>query len=259
MALAILLFKILTFLITRMDWTVSKIKQLPTKNGFYLRGNDMSRIETFVAASFAFLMTMIMVAGNDIPKNIEGFKLAILYIPAFIICAVQIIWIWYEHATWSRRYGLEDAWTIVLSGLLVVIILIYIYPLKAMAAGFFTWVSDDIFPSSLKINSQSDIRFLFIFFSIGFAALATTFCLMNRLVIKKAESLMLTEWELYQTKTELYAWLVMLGTAITSVLLACILNGPAMSLAGMIYSSFGITITLLHHKRAKKAPAISYY
>jgi hypothetical protein len=31
-----------------MNWTNQKLVELPTKNGFYLRGDEMSRIETFV-------------------------------------------------------------------------------------------------------------------------------------------------------------------------------------------------------------------
>ncbi|TQV89556.1 DUF1211 domain-containing protein [Aliikangiella coralliicola] len=239
-----------------MKWTPEQLLQLPTKDGFFLRGDNMSRVETFVAAAFAFLLTMVMVAGNEIPKSIAEFQLAVLNIPAFSVSALQIIWIWYEHAVWSRRYGLEDAWTIVLSGSLIVIVLTYVYPLKAMAAGFFSWISDGFFPSNMTVNSEDEIRFLFYFFSSGFFALALNLWAMHKLALARARQLQLTDWEIYQTKTQAMSWLVIMITSLLSILLTTILEGNTIAFAGIIYASFGITLTLLHSMRAKNAPSL---
>jgi hypothetical protein len=214
----------------------------------------MNRIETFVAAAFAFLLTMVMVAGNDIPQDIAGFKMAVLNIPAFCVSALQIIWIWYEHAVWSRRFGLEDAKTIVLSGLLIVIVMVFVYPLKAMAAGFFHWLSDGFFPTNIIIETIDDVRFLFLLFSIGFLLMSLTLWMMNRLVLAKSEELLLTPWEYYQTVTECYGWLIMILTSLASIGLTLTLNASALSLSGLIYSSLGVSMTILHFRRAKAAP-----
>ena len=239
-----------------MNWTNEELLRLPVKDGFYLRGNEMSRIETFVAAAFAFLITMVMVAGNDIPQDVDSFRIAVLNIPAFAICALQIIWIWYEHAVWSRRYGLEDAWTIFLSGLLIVVVLVYVYPLKAMAAGFFHWMSGRYFPSSMSVQSIEDIRFLFCFFSGGFLALSFILWQMQTLVLKRAKELSLTSSEYYHSQTQAFAWTIMMFTSFVSIILAYFLEGRSIAWAGLIYMHLGVTLTLYHRFRFNKAPQV---
>ncbi len=240
-----------------MNWTKDNLAGMPYKNGFYLRGDNMSRVETFVAAAFAFLLTMVMVAGNDIPVNVDDFRAAVFNIPAFVICAVQIIWIWYEHAVWSRRFGLEDAWTVCLSGFLIVIVLVYVYPLKAMAAGFLSWISNNYFSSDLQPNSIDDVKFLFYFFSGGFLMLSLCFWAMHQMVLSRAKILCLNQWEAYQTKTEALGWLIMMMTSLISITLTKFLQGNAVAYAGIIYASLGISMTMLHILRARRSPAES--
>jgi hypothetical protein len=44
---------------------------LPRLGGFRLRGIAMTRLETFIDAAFAFAITMLVIAGHQIPDDIE--------------------------------------------------------------------------------------------------------------------------------------------------------------------------------------------
>ena len=52
--------------------------------------------------------------------------------PAFVASIIVLGIFWRGHWLWSRRYGLEDGVSIFISWAMIVTILIYIYPLKAI-------------------------------------------------------------------------------------------------------------------------------
>lgn len=108
-------------------------------NGFRLRGTEMTRIEVFVDAAFAFSVTMLMISFDAIPTSLDEMIAAMKSIPAFVVSVIQIMWIWYTHSKWSKRFGLDDAVTVALSTALLIVVLVYIYPLRIMAAGMFSW------------------------------------------------------------------------------------------------------------------------
>ena len=42
---------------------------LPREDGFRLRGQSVTRLETFVDAAFAFALTLLVIAGDDLPDS----------------------------------------------------------------------------------------------------------------------------------------------------------------------------------------------
>src|ERR1041384_5102807 len=105
---------------------------LPRLNGFRLRGVAMTRLETFIDAAFAFAITMLVIASQQIPDDIETLLAAFKNVPAFIASIIVLGIFWRGHWLWSRRYGLEDGVSIIISWAMIVTMLIYIYPLKAI-------------------------------------------------------------------------------------------------------------------------------
>lgn len=174
---------------------------------FRMRGESMTRIETFVAAAFAFATTMLVISLGTIPSSIEEFILAVKNIPSFLASSATILWIWHSHADWSRRYGLEDAKTIMLSGMLICVVLVYIYPLRLMMQGFFFQLTGGFFPFELPIEEYWHLRFMFSFYSIGFTVLSVNFWLLYRHSLSKCHLLELTEFELFETKNINAHWL----------------------------------------------------
>src|SRR2546429_1700643 len=45
---------------------------LPRLRGFRLRGMQMTRLETFIDAAFAFAISMLVIAAQQIPDNIQA-------------------------------------------------------------------------------------------------------------------------------------------------------------------------------------------
>src|SRR5207244_12291218 len=66
-----------------------------------------------------------------IPSNIQAVLAAFKNVRTFV-CSVAVLGIfWRGHWLWSRRYGLEDSVSILISWAMIVTILIFFYPLKA--------------------------------------------------------------------------------------------------------------------------------
>ena len=128
-----------------------------------MRGLEMTRIEVFVDAAFAFAVTMLVISFDAIPRTYPEMVIAIKTIPAFVAAVAQLVWIWQAHNLWSERYGLNDGRTIWLSARLLVVVLIYIYPMRIMAQGFFAWISRGYLHISFNLLSMEELSAMFVF------------------------------------------------------------------------------------------------
>src|SRR5438046_8966327 len=79
---------------------------LPQLRGFRLRGMEMTRLETFIDAAFAFAISMLVIAAQQIPDDIASLLAAFKNVPTFI-CSIAVLGIfWRGHWLLSWRYGL---------------------------------------------------------------------------------------------------------------------------------------------------------
>src|SRR2546428_1551274 len=83
----------------------AQLDALPRLRGFRLRGMQMTRLETFIDAAFAFAITMLVIAANQIPDDIETLLGAFKNVPAFVTSVIVVGIFWRGHWLWSRRYG----------------------------------------------------------------------------------------------------------------------------------------------------------
>src|SRR5262249_34921168 len=152
---------------------------LPRLNGFRLRGIAMTRLETFIDAAFAFAITMLVIATQQIPDDIETLLAAFKNVPAFVASIIVVGIFWRGHWLWSRRYGLEDGISIFISWAMIVTILIYMYPLKATFSSMWFFLSNGRVGHTLGAHSVSQVRSLFALFALGFTAIALEVMLLN--------------------------------------------------------------------------------
>src|SRR6202011_878624 len=110
----------------------ANLDELPRLNGFRLRGIEMTRLETFIDAAFAFAITMLVIASGQLPDDVDALLNAFKNVPTFVASIAALGAFWHGHWLWSRRYGLEDTTSIVISWGMLVTILIYVYPLKLL-------------------------------------------------------------------------------------------------------------------------------
>jgi hypothetical protein len=133
---------------------------LPRLDGFRLRGIAMTRLETFIDAAFAFAITMLVIATQQIPDDIETLLAAFKNVPAFVASIIVLGIFWRGHWLWSRRYGLS----IFISWAMIVTMLIYSYPLKVIFSSMWFWsaVVASVTCSARILNHKSALssRFL---------------------------------------------------------------------------------------------------
>ncbi|MCC2615910.1 TMEM175 family protein [Aestuariibacter halophilus] len=222
-----------------------------------MRGEGMNRIETFVAAAFAFAVTMLVISVGSIPQSFEEFVLALKTIPAFAASFAVIVWIWHAHATWCRRYGLEDGMSIFLSSLLVFLVLIYIYPLRLMMQSLFHFLSDGALPFIFPLKTLEQARFMFTFYGIGFLCVGLNFIGLYRYALRRQEPLALSPYEVTEARYDVHVWVVAVCISLLSLILAWVLPAQWLSLAGFTYFLLFPCYTVLDNRHRKALAAIA--
>lgn len=200
-----------------------------------MRGENMARMETFFAAACAFAVTMVVTSVGSIPHTLTDLIAATKQIPAFVASFSVIAWIWHTHSVWSKRFGLEDTKTVVLSCLLILLILIYMYPLRIMIQALFAVLSDSFFPSLIRFKSEWEVRFTFILFGVGFVLLSLNFVGLYWHGYGAQMPLALSEFERYQTRTEIDVWFSCTGLCSAALCLSIALPINAIDWAGYSY------------------------
>lgn len=211
---------------------------LGEQQGFRWRGGEVSRIEGFSDAVFAFAVTLLVVS-LEVPRNFEELLGTMRGFLAFGICFTFLVWIWYEHYIFFRRYGLQDGFTIVLNAILLFVVLFYIYPLKflftALVALFFNLVPPG---GAIEIKANLAPK-LMIIYSLGFLAIFVIYLLLYLHAYRKRAALELNAIELVYARSDIYAALINIGVALLSILLASSGGERSSFWAGVIYAING--------------------
>jgi hypothetical protein len=230
------------------------LDSLPRLRGFRLRGMQMTRLETFIDAAFAFAISMLVIAANQVPDDIEMLLGAFKNVPAFVASIVVLGIFWRGHWLWSRRYGLEDGMSILVSWAMLVTILIYIYPLKAIFGSMWFLLSDGRFGHALGLRTDAEARALFAIFAVGFTAIALEIVLLNLRAWQLREPLRLNAREKFITRYEIAGWSLPVAVGIISLVLALTLPIPEIAWSGWVYFSMAILVPLhsAYRKRRMK-------
>ncbi len=208
-------------------------KHVGLDSDFRLRGEDVSRIEAFSDAVFGFSVTLVVVS-LQVPTTFEELQNTLLRgFFSFAICFSMLMWVWYGHYRFFRRYDLQDGYTILLNSVLLFVILFYIYPLKFL----FTLITNEIFfhtAMSQVIQDQQRPTLLMIYGG-GFIAVYTVFLLLYVHAYRKREELDLNEVEVLRTKYSMLSFLLVIGIALTSVLIAALGGVTYVDWSGGVY------------------------
>ena len=236
------------------------LSKLPVAGGVRLRGEQVTRLETFVDAAFAFAMTLLVVSFDAMPESFAQLYDALRRLPAFLAGFAILAMFWHAHHRFSRRYGLEDATIVVASLALVAATLFYVYPLRMVmsaAMGFFTggWA-----PSEFKVGSFLEFRLIFVIYGVGFAVLASIIAWMNLHALRKAEFLQLDAAERLAAESEVALNLVLIACASISVAAAWLIPphiGWLQALPGMVYGLLGIVMPVVGIRYARRIQALA--
>lgn len=219
---------------------------------------NMTRMETFTDAAFAFAVTLLVVGGGDsVPMNFGEMSSALKQVPAFAVSFANIMWFWYAHHVWSRRYGLDDGKTVFLSLVLVLTVLIYVYPLKAIYSGAIDFFTGGYFNSYFGISSVDDLRNMFVIFGTAYVALSAMIAVLYWHALRMKEQLALNELETFDSQTDKMTWTLNVGVGLVSIVLAIALPDMLVATAGMWYAVLGIVMPWYAIRRDKARPKIA--
>jgi len=197
---------------------------LQDEQGFRVRGAQPTRMDAFVDAAFAFAVTLLVIAIGHVPSSIAELAQAIRGVPAFAASFVLIARFWLAHRNWSRRYAIEDAYSVRLSLLLVFVILVYVYPLRMVATMVFGMISGGrLAEQAVELHTLGELRFLYATFATGYAVAVTVFALLYRHALQRADAIGLSPQERVRTRTQVLRYTAFLAISLLSLLLALLL------------------------------------
>jgi uncharacterized membrane protein len=225
---------------------------------FSSASREVTRLEGFSDAVFGFAITLLVVS-LEVPATYDDLVVAFRGLPVFAITFAMLLLVWHEHHTFFRQFGLQDGVTIWLNGLLLFVVMVYIYPLKflfAMLAGFTggAGLGRDGLPAAMIRHDQ--IVPLMVMYGVGFASIFAVLALMY-LHAARLERLGAPGTD-QDTGSRLDALVgaghcaVYVLVGLLSIAIAVIGNGPiASGIAGMTYGTIGPFQAIYHQLSSK--------
>jgi uncharacterized membrane protein len=163
------------------------------------RTHDITRLEAFSDAVFAFALTLLVVS-LEVPRDYAQLMVLMNGFLPFACCFAMLVWIWHEHNMYFRRYGLQDNYTVFINALLLFFVLFYVYPLKFMFDSMFAQ-----FLPTLRLNvvrmTFSELAHASAIYGLGFVVLFLLFALLYRHAYRKRAELRLTPLEVFDVKS----------------------------------------------------------
>jgi hypothetical protein len=197
---------------------------ISVKNGVSLRGETMTRIEVFSDAAFAFAVTLLVISSDGIPRDYGEFMEAMSGIPTFVFSFSVIMGYWLVHRNWSQVYGLEEPVSTILTLVIVVDIMIFVYPLKMIMSLFSYFISRGRLQTEFSIASTSEVTGLVIAFSCGLLVLGLAFEGLYWRAMSLRHQLKLNDYEVLRTREQMVIWAIVSGSTALALILALLLD-----------------------------------
>ena len=219
---------------------------------YTMRRDEPTRIEGFSDAVFGFSLTLLAFS-LEVPSSVEELRtLAVAQLVPTMAAFALMCWIWAEHNSFFRQFGLQDSTTIVLNCALLFLVVFYTYPLKFMAvylwgliADAFDWIGIlKALESSGSIDAAGRTReggdsALMVIYHSGFIALFGIFALLYRHALKQKDTLALDEVELFEARNGQRVALISVTIGIIGSLVMWILPEHLAGLSGATYMLMG--------------------
>jgi uncharacterized membrane protein len=182
-----------------------------------LRRHEISRLEGFSDAVFAFALALLVVSV-EAPSSYAELIDRMLGGMSFACSFSLLAWIWYEHNSFFRRFGLQDGYTILVNSVLLFVVLLYVYPLKFMFDSLFArFVPRLKPPKPMELWELANTASVY---SVGFIAIFVLFALLYRHALSRREELALTALEVFDARTNVGHHLISASVGVISLVIA---------------------------------------
>jgi uncharacterized membrane protein len=204
------------------------------------RHRDVSRIEGFSDAVFGFAITLLVVS-LEVPKTYHELMMVIRGFPAFAVCFALLFQVWWRHCRFFRNYDLEDGYVIGLTGLLLFVVLFFVYPLRFMWSLPFARIQGTVVTDDVITVAQVPV--LFEIYGAGVVATFGILTAMYAHAYACRATLELTPVEVLDTRVQIYRNVSFVAIGVLSILTAAITARIAprqVGMAGLVYFAIGI-------------------
>ena len=215
------------------------------KDGFRLRGLEVTRIDSFSDVVFGFALTLLVVS-LEVPHTFSELHNSLRGFFPFAVCFTLLMLVWLAHYKYFRRFGTRDSGTIVINACLLFVILFYVYPLKFL----FSIAVFSLLGSNGHLEGKQ-ITELMLLFGAGFAAIYFLIAALYANAWRQREHLDLTPSERILTRSYIA---MAAGTAcvgLLSCLVAMLLPSGYAGYAGWTFLLISV-YRILVRKRAHK-------
>jgi uncharacterized membrane protein len=191
-----------------------------------------SRLDNFTDAAFAFAVSLLVIGGAGAPASFEQLTRALGDIPAFAFGFAVVAMFWAGHVRWRRLRGDGDLVSTFLTLLLIFLTLIYIQPLRGMAAAVGLWFTGQ------GGGFGGSVAGLFAVYGTGFVAMALTMVALFQDVLRKPG---LETEDRINARGERIIWSILALTGLASILVSLTRYGMW---AAMLYATLPFSIGL---------------
>jgi uncharacterized membrane protein len=240
-----------------------------TALSYTLRRDEPTRIEGFSDAVFGFSLTLLAFS-LEVPSSVEELRtLAVAQLVPTLAAFALMCWIWAEHNSFFRQFGLQDATTVVLNCALLFLVVFYTYPLKFMAVFLWGMIASGLgwtgilsalaSSGSLTVTAgvRPDVTALMLIYHLGFITLFAIFALLYRHALQQRSALNLDEVELFEARAGQRVHFISVAVGLMAMavyLLLYPINKDLVGLSGMVYMLMGPAHGI-HGSRYAKARA----
>ncbi|MBI3404505.1 MAG: DUF1211 domain-containing protein [Acidobacteria bacterium] len=205
---------------------------------FRNRAGEITRLEALSDGTFAFAITLLVVS-LEVPSTFAELEHALRGFLAFGVCFTMLIWVWFQHTRFFRRYGLEDAVTVALNGLLLFVVLFYVYPLKFLWTYLAGTMTGRVGGAPDPVERAADGQHLMQIYGLGFAAIFFSLALLYVRAYLLRRTLQLNRLEEFDTRSGVLENLSVCLVGILSILIVTVGGGRYAFLSGICYGLIG--------------------
>jgi len=231
----------------------------------YKEGNRiLQRMEAFSDSIFAFSIS-VLIFSTAVPINYSGFITTLEGIIPFGLCFLFIMIIWKEHARFFDLFPIYDSKTQNLNGLLLFLILFYIFPLKyiftIVAKLLIINIGGLLGLTKMTLADQEYLRnaipresrnMIYIVFALGWIGVFGTYALLYQRAKTYCKNLVVPAIIAFEAKAGFKESLFKIAIPIVAIILVIILSGKNKDLSNFVYVLNWPLLTLFKRWKTKQ-------